>query len=184
MTRKGLSVLVFLSLGLPLVGCGGVPSVDSVRYEIERRLPGARFEPEEHIRLGRFTMALVRGVLRMVTDEEDSVPLLNEIRRVEVATYRVHSMPDLKGRLGAETGFREKLAEAGWSMALQEQDADSRTWLFVRNGDDGSLSNLYVVALDSAELTLVRLDGRLDHAFARAVAGDPDEVVRMVKTDS
>lgn len=184
MTRRGLSLLVLLGLGLPLVGCGGVPSVDSVRWEIERRVPGAHFEPEEHIRLGRFSMALVRGVLRMVTDEDDSVPLLNEIHRVEVATYRVRSLPDLAGKLGDDTGFRKRLAAAGWNMALQEQDADSRTWLFVRNANDGSLSNLYVVSLEPAELTLVRLDGRLDHAFAQAVAGDPDEVVRMVRTDS
>ena len=179
MTPKPLSLLLLLSLAVPLAGCAGTPSVDQVRWEIERRVPDARFEPEVHIRLGRLRMGLLRSLLRMVPDEGETVSLLREVDRLEVATYRVESLPNLAGTL-PDPRFEDRLLQAGWTTTLRQQDGDSRTWLFTRADDAGSMRNLYVVALDPSELTLVRLDGRLDRAFAEAVADDPDEVVRIV----
>jgi hypothetical protein len=63
---------------------------------------------------------------------------------------------------------------------VRTREADERTWVFLHTTPDGGLSNLFVVTLDGKELTLVRLDGRLDHAFAAAVADHPKDVVRQV----
>jgi hypothetical protein len=63
-------------------------------------------------------------------------------------------------------------------MALRERDEKSRTWMFLRFDGQEKLSNLYVVALDSAELTLIRLDGHLDRAMAESIADHPKEMVK------
>lgn len=178
MSRRLSLLLLSLCLAVPLAGCEGVPSVDQVRWEIERQVPDARFEPEVHIRLGRLRLGLLRSLMRLVPDEGETVSILREVDRMEVATYRVESLPDLAGAL-PEPRFESRLLESGWTTTLRQQDGDSRTWLFTRADDAGAMRNLYVVALDPAELTLVRLDGRLDRAFAEAVADDPDEVVRI-----
>lgn len=182
MNRKALPTLLLLCLTIPLAGCEGTPSVAQVRWEIERQVPDARFEPEVHIRLGRLRMGLLRSLMRMVPDEGETGSILREVNRLEVATYRVESLPDLAGTL-PDPRFENKLLQAGWTTTLRQQDGDSRTWLFTRADDAGSMRNLYVVALDPSELTLVRLDGRLDRVFAEAVAEDPDEVVRIVSED-
>jgi uncharacterized protein DUF4252 len=179
MNRHTVPFLIVLALGVLSTGCAGGPSVDTVRLEIERRIPEARFEPEEHIRLGRISMGLIHGILRMVPDADEGRQIVNDVHRVEVATYRVKSLPNLD-RLEKETGFERDLARAGWTVAVRTREADERTWIFLHTGEGGTLSNLFVVSLDKGELTLVRLDGRLDRAFAAAVAEHPQKMAKQI----
>lgn len=179
--QKALSVVAVLSsLALPLAGCGAPPSTDQVTMEIQRWLPGARFEREEHVRLGRIKLGLVKGILRMVDDEEEEEDraILHEVDRLEVATYRVRHLPDTTGLREKAPGFERQLAQSGWSLTVKVQEDDSPTWLFTRSDGQGGLRNLLVVDLDDKELTVVRMDGRLDRAFAEAVAERPKEVAR------
>jgi hypothetical protein len=175
MNRQALPLLLLL---LPLAGCAaGSPSVDTVRWEIERRLPEARFERDSHIRLGRLTLGLARRIVHITDPGDPDTAVLDHIRHIEVATYRVRSLPDLDHHLATQTLFEKALAQNGWTMALRERNAKSRTWMFLRFDNQEKLSNLYVVALDSAELTLVRLDGHLDRAMAESIADHPEEMV-------
>lgn len=176
--QRALSVVAVLSsLALPLAGCGDPPSVDQVTSEIRRWIPGARFEREEHIRLGRIKLGLVKGILRMVDDEDtpEATAILREVDRVEVATYRVRDLPDTTGLREKAPGFERQLARAGWSLTVKAQEDNSPSWLFTRSDGQGGLSNLLVVDLDDEELTVVRMDGRLDRALAEAVAERPKE---------
>ena len=176
--RKALSVAAVLSsLALPFVGCGAPPSVDQVTLEIEKWIPGARFEREEHVRLGRMKMGLLKGIVRMVDDEDDpeSRAFLREIHRLEVATYRVRDLPDTSGFRQKAPDFERQLARSGWNLTIKAQEDNSPSWLFTRSDGEGGLRNLLVVDLDDQELTVVRMDGRLDRAFAEAVAERPKD---------
>ena len=174
-------LLLLLPLTGSLAGCaGGSPSVDTVRWEIERRLPEARFERDSHIRLGRLTLGLARRIVHIADPGDPDTAVLDHIRRIEVATYRVRSLPDLNHHLNTQTAFEKALAQNGWTMALRERDAKSRTWMFLRFDGQEKLSNLYVVALDPAELTLIRLDGHLDRAMAESIADHPKEMVKEI----
>jgi squalene cyclase len=154
--------------------------VSEVRWEIQRRFPEARFETEAYIRLGRISLGLVRGIVRMVPGEVEGQKILNEIHRIEVATYKVRSLPDLD-RIAGKTRFESQLARAGWTTALRVRDEDSRTWMFVRGNEDGTMRSLFLVAMDGDELTLVSVDGRLDRVVAEAMADHPKEAVRQVQ---
>lgn len=179
MRRSVIPVLSLLSLlSLSSVGCILVPTAESVRWEIERRVPEARFELEEHVTLGRISLGLLRTLVRMAPGKVDGQEFLTSIRRIETATYRVVSLPDLDRF--EDTHFESELTRAGWSLAVRAREQDSRMWLFLRTSGDGVVNNLFVVDLDQDELTVVRLDGRLDRALAEAVAHDPDEVIRQV----
>jgi Domain of unknown function (DUF4252) len=184
MTRQAIATiapLFLLALAVPLAGCGGgSPSVDTVRWEIEHRIPEARFEREFHLRLGRLSLGLARRIVHLADPGDPDTAVLDDVRRLEVATYRVLSLPDLDRHLNEQTRFEQKLAESGWSAAVKTRDDDSRTWVFVRGDQDGKLSNLYVVSLEPDELTLVRIDGHLDHAMAMALAEHPRKLAREV----
>jgi hypothetical protein len=172
--------LSLLTLAGLAAGCvGGAPSVDAVRWEIQRRVPEARFESETHVRLGRISMGLIHGLVRMAPGDNEGREMINDVHRVEVATYKVISLPDLD-RFEGQAGFERDLTRAGWSLAVRTREANERTWMFLHTDPNGGLRNLFVVTLDDHELTLVRLDGRLDRAFAAAVADHPKDVVRQV----
>jgi len=71
MKRSLFGFVTLLSLASLLAGCGGSPTVSEVRWELERRFPQARFEPEEHVHLGRFTMGLLHGVASLAAHDKD-----------------------------------------------------------------------------------------------------------------
>lgn len=178
--KRSILFLAFLSLSSLFAGCAGTPSVEQVRGEIQRWFPEARFEREEHVHLGRISLGLLRGLVRMVPGKVEGQELMSQVRSIEVATYRVRHLPDLD-RIQGETRFGDHLARDGWSVAVRTREADSRSWVFVRSDQAGALRNLFVVDLEDDELTLVRVDGRLDRALAEAIAERPREAVRKVK---
>lgn len=178
MRRSVISLLFLLCVLLPSSGCILLPTAESVRWEIERRVPEARFELEERVTLGRISLGLLRTLVRMAPGKVDGQEFLTSIRRIETATYRVVSLPDLDRF--EDTHFESELTRAGWSLAVHTREQDSRMWLFLRTAENGAVNNLFVVDLDQDELTVVRLDGRLDRALAEAMAHDPGEVIRQV----
>ena len=180
MKRSVVPCVLFLSLSSLFAGCAGTPSVATVGWEIQRRFPEARFEREEHFHLGRVKMGLLRGLVRMVPGKVEGQEFLSRIHGVEVATYRVRSMPDLD-RLASDTRFEKQLAQNGWTPMVRTRDENERAWIFVRTDQAGALRNLFVVSLDESELSLVRIDGRIDQALAEAIAAHPKKAVETVK---
>ena len=124
-------------------------------------------------------MGLLRGLVRMVPGKVDGQQFLSRIHSVEVATYRVLSMPDLD-RLASDTRFEKQLAQNGWTPMVRTRDENERAWIFVRTDPAGALRNLFVVNLDESELSLVRIDGRIDQALAEAIAAHPKKAVETV----
>ena len=178
MKRTVVLSAALLSLSSLFAGCAGSPSVEQVRWEIQRRFPEARFELEEHVHLGRISLGLIRGLVRMVPGKVDGQEILTAIHRLDVATYQVSAL-DLD-RLQGETRFERQLASAGWQMTVRTREEDSRTWIFTR-GEDDALNSLFIVTLEDDELTLVSLDGRLDRALAEAIALEPKKAVRTIQ---
>ena len=165
-----------LLTALFLTGCKETPSMASIQWELERQIPGIQLEREHHIRLGRFTMALVKKVVRLVDDEDqEELRAISHVKRVAVATYRVRSLPEDMD-LDVPYRFERKLAKLGWEVVVRQREDDEHVWVFYRLDEEDSIRNLYVVTLDAYELTVVDLEGRLDQMIAEALANDPDEL--------
>jgi hypothetical protein len=180
MKRSLFGFAALLSLASLLAGCGGSPTVSEVRWELQRRFPEARFEPEEHVHLGRFTMGLLHGVVGLAAahdeDGREGAEIVRQIHAVDVASYKVHNLPSLDG-LAADSRFDRELRKHGWSQLVRTHEANESTWVYVRGTQDGVLDNLFVVSLERDELTLVRVDGRLDRMIAMAMAEHPKDVM-------
>ena len=176
--KRLLSFAVLLSLASVLAGCGGSPSVEQVRWELQRRFPEARFVPDEHVHLGRLSMGLVHGFLRLASreDHDQGIEIASQIQAVNFASFKVHALPDLD-RLAGDTRFERQLGDNGWSLMVRTREKAERTWVYVRSDPEGRLRNLFVVSLEGEELTLVRVDGRLDRMFALAMAEHPKSVL-------
>jgi len=165
-----------LLAALPLAGCRDAPSAAGLEWEIERQIPSLRLERESHVRLGRFTLALARKILRLASDDdEEDLRIVRHLRRVDVATYRVVSMPET-GELDLPYRFERRLAEKGWETMVRLREDDEQSWVLYRADEEGAIRNLYVVAFDEHELIVVDLAGRLDRLIAEALAEDSREV--------
>jgi Domain of unknown function (DUF4252) len=175
---RGAAVLAVLA-ALVAGGCKDTPSAAELKFEIERQFPGTHLERESHVHLGRVAMSLAKRIVRWAADEDDEedVRMIRHIRRVCVATYRVHSLP----ADGLDTRRLEaRLAANGWDAMVKRRQGSERTWVFTHTEDDGSIGNLYVVELDHSELTVVDLEGHIDRVMADAFADDPDELVDLL----
>jgi len=185
--RKKAVPLFFLLLPLAaaaLAGCAGVPSADSVRGEIERQLPGARFERAEHLHLGRVSLGLLHWLAGFDHDREDqnSIAMFRAISGVEIATYKVRSLPSPESiRLPADV--ENRLHEAGWRTMLRSEQKNDHAWILYRGDSPESIRDLYIVALDAKELSLVRVSGHLDQVMARAMAEEPMKMARLGRTE-
>lgn len=166
-----LALGVFLLVGA--VGCKSAPPVEQVKAELERQLPGAEFDREFRLRLGRFTLGMARSLAEWALPEEDEdLELLRHVRRIDVGSYRVVSLPPLDD-LAPPAPLIGALERSGWSLMVSTRDDGEWIWLFVRQDEAGVIRSLYVVALDEVELTMVSLEGRLDRLVAEAIADDP-----------
>jgi len=173
MNRTGRSVVGAIALAcLPLlVGCKDAPAVSSVRWQLEQQIPGAEFEREFHIRLGRMSLGLVKGLAGWALEDEAGKSMLRAVKRVDVGTYRVVALPPLE-QIKAPHSLQTKLGDSGWNLLVREQSEDERVWVFVRNDPQGAIRNVYVIALDETELTMVSLEGRLDEVLVELIAED------------
>ncbi len=172
MTSKVKHGFVLVIATMFLTGCRDTPSGADVKWVLEQQIPGIELERESHIRVGRVAMALLRKVARLAANEADSdLDLLSHVRRVDVATYRVTHRP--KGSLTLPEGFERQLTEKGWETIVRQRDEDDHTWVLYREGENGSIRNLYVVSLDAYELSVIDLEGRLDRLIAEALAEEP-----------
>ncbi len=177
--HRNLPILAVLLAAFSLGGCRDAPSAATVQWQLERHLPGIRLERESHVRIPRIGMMLARKIVRWAGEDDEDLRILSHVKRVNVATYRVLSPPDAEALDGASPRFEDRLTESGWELMVRQREDGEHTWLFYRPGDAGAITNLYVVALDDRELTVVDLAGRIDRIVAEALADDPGEAVEI-----
>ncbi len=171
---------VVMLAAFSLAGCKNAPSASAIQWQLERHIPGLSLDRESHIRIPRIGMAIAKKILRMTDEDEEDLRLISHVKRVDVATYRVLSLPATEALDAAPVRFEDRLVEGGWELMIREREGDERTWLFYRPGDEeGAITHLYVVTLDPYELVVVDLAGRIDRIIAEALSEEPGELVEI-----
>lgn len=178
---NGRSLLGWLTLAILAVllsACFTTASrqVYQMKTEIEAELPGAEFEKEFALTLGRLSLGLAKGIANMALDEEDQEDLriLRGLKKVEIGVYEASYVPEI----GAEVAARVEamMARKDWVAAVKVREGDSLSWVYYRL-DDEAIRGIFVIVLDRHELALVRLKGRIDRMLAAAIhiSQDPDD---------
>ncbi|HVT61171.1 MAG TPA: DUF4252 domain-containing protein [Thermoanaerobaculia bacterium] len=172
-----------LLAALPLAGCLDTPSVGEVEAEIEGHLPGASFERESHVHVGRLMMGFARWVIHLVPADDDDTKrafaMVRNVHSVDVATYKVRSLAAVEPAAWSPD-FERRLEQNGWSVVVRAKERDSSTWIFYRGNGADTITNLYIVNLEPAELNIIRVDGRLERVIALALADHPGHMSRML----
>jgi hypothetical protein len=174
LTIVSLSLLP-LVVALPCEAGEGMPSCRTIYQEIEAQLPGAEFDRESHIRLGRVALAFVKPIARWALDDDDeALTYLSAIKKVDIATYRVVDLPEAPSP-SIIRNLEHRMLKNGWIKMLRERDDDDNTWVFLRQQQDGSTRGVLVIELDDSELSIVGVEGRIDDILTEAIANEPGE---------
>lgn len=188
--HRALLLLAGAAVALVAGGCWHSPGVERVAWAVQSQIPGAAFDRETHVRLGRLSTGFARWVVNLALDENDpedrqAKAIVNAVHRVEVGVYENRGQAP-EGALEAVAmprSLSRMLAEEGWQVMLDSHDDGQRAWVLAHQ-DERAIDSLYVVSLDSEELSVVRLEGRFDEAFAKALAQRPHEAADKVLEDS
>lgn len=183
-SRRGVgtvSALTIASLALVgALGCASSRDPDSAQVQaaFERADPECELERTERISLGGLKLAAVKLLVR-ISDDEDSADMISNLRRVEVASYRVVTPPGCAG-VGSLGDLGLQLVDLGWWPMVSERDGSESSWVFAHGDAEGDLDGLFVVTMGAGELEVVRLEGAIDRILADAVAEEPDRVAMLV----
>lgn len=175
------ALLVLLPPALALSGCKTeAPGLDAVRVAIDRQLPGTRLEPEVTFSLGRFSLGLVKGLSRLGDDEdgEHASRILSHLRRIEIGVYELVPTGAEAANLGLPAALEQELRRQGAEVLVRVRDEGEQTLVFFEPEGE-AIRTMYVVALDDTELVLLRLQGRLDHLLAEALADHPESATAL-----
>jgi hypothetical protein len=157
-----------------LLLCNGcmtsTPQLHHVAHGLEQALPGTTLTPEGGIKLGRASLGLARMISQRALEEEDEDAraagrTLRGIRRVEVGTYRIQGLPL---RFESPREMERALGLAGWATLARVQEDDDLAWVVYRQ-KDSHIRSLLVINVEGEELSMVRLQGRLEDALAAAL---------------
>ena len=179
MTRRVYGLGLLLLLLVSTAACRESPSVSTVRSQLENQIPEARFEKDFHIRLGRVSLGLLKPLVRMGLDEdEEEMAWIRAIKRLEVGTYRVVSLPDTAS-VAPPPDLVRKLERKGWSTLVKVLEQGAMTMVLLREDAHGEIRGLFVLELDQDEMTLVSLEGRLSRVMAETLADEPGMLAGM-----
>jgi hypothetical protein len=180
-TRLTLAVSLWMLVMNGACTHGGSPRTASVAHSIEVSQPQCNLEREEHIALGGLKLSAVKALVKLASEEE-AAEILAGVKRVEVATYDVSGGEQCRD-LASLGAIEAELIQQGWSPSIREQGAGEATWVFMREGENGSTEGLYVVTFDQRELEIVRIEGRIDEILAEAIAETPSEAAQIISNE-
>lgn len=176
-----------LGLLLPcLAGCLWTPELSGIQREIERQLPGARFEKDMRLSLGPLSLGMARfatGFIpaQMAPEAREAHEYLQEVRRVQLALYKTVALPPLQ-EVRLPEHLKARIANEGWHLAVKKQAASELVWVLTRE-EKGLVRDIYVILLDRQHLALVRVEGRMDQLLAKAMEHRADELPQMLGLD-
>lgn len=148
------------------------PSASAVAASIETSAPGCRVSQESRISLAGLKLAIVKSLAKMSGEAEEAGAILDQISRVEVATYRADGRVSCAAHGALDRVDRELSAGGWWPMVAQREDTEL-VRVFAHDDGDGELDGLYVIEFDGDALEVVRLEGRIERLMAEAVSEDP-----------
>ena len=176
-------------LGLLLVclsGCLWTPELSGIEREIERQLPGARFEKDMRLNLGPLSLGMARFATGFIPKDvapeaREAHEYLEEVRRVQVALYKTLELPPLQEVRLPEV-LKARIVDGGWHLAVKKQSVSELVWVLTRE-EMGLVRDIYVILLDHDHLAMVRVEGRMDQLLAKAMEHRADELPQMLGLD-
>jgi len=148
-------------------GCMWTPELSQIKQDLARQLPGTTFKHDMSLSIGPGGMALARAVTSFIPPARDARAWLKDVSRVEVAVYDLHSD---RATTSIETPARiQEMIDKGWEMAARVRERDQSVWVLYRMEGE-SVRELFVMALDREELTMVKVKGRLERVIGRVLS--------------
>ncbi|MFQ5629473.1 MAG: DUF4252 domain-containing protein [bacterium] len=169
-SRFGMITLAF-GLSAMLSGCLWVPEFSSIVAEIQKQVPEARFKKSIQLNLGPASLGFARAVLGLASDHDNDVleakSYLEEVQSVKIAVYETYNLRSAK-KIRMPAYLEKMIARNKWQTVVKVQE-DREYVMAVYKMHRRSITEMFVLALNTDELVLVQVEGRLDKLFEKVM---------------
>jgi hypothetical protein len=159
--------VVIATVALLMTGCMRSRQLEGLCDEIADQCPGAHFSKELSLSLGPISLGLVRFATGFSDKTREARQYLSGISKIELAVYKVDSRLQ-RNRLKLPKQLHELLEEDGWEIVVKSSEKNEAAWILFRE-DDGVIRDMHITALDNHELVMIRVSGRLNELFDKAM---------------
>lgn len=169
--RSWITGLVLLAL-VAATGCVRPSGPTDVRDDLEA-VSGVKLKQEFGITVTRSGMWLARKVIN-TSDEDDDIPSLKGIKRVEVGVYEVRGLRkgfDEPARIGMEDFAKS------WEPLVQVREDNEHVFVLFQEKEQ-SIRRMLIVVAEDEEWVIVRLKGKLDLILEESMRMAFDEIDR------
>ena len=176
---RTVSVFSIVFILILVAGCVLTPSLDRIQRMVAEEIEPATMKTEVKFNLGPIALSAAKFVTRIADVEEEVQDYLGYIDRVELNVQRISGLSSLRS-LRWPKQIEKKLKDDGWEILVKARE-DEEIVLVLYKSRKSTIRSMYVMALNTEELVLVKVDGELDtlaiqaiedHGFATELTAD------------
>ncbi len=175
MNTKSLSLLfLLLFMSVFVSGCFGVDSnFISLRNKIINSIP-RQFHKNIEFSLGAFGLSAARDIINSNKEQSKNTDIINKmldcISKVQISVYksgvnnsRVNNQISIN--LSIVNKIDNQMYRRGYQYIVKNYSRKEMTMVYVKQNSEGELAGMYVISINSDELTIVQIQGDLNKLF-------------------
>lgn len=148
-------------------GCIFTPDLDRVQRMVAREIEPATLRTKVKLTLGPMALSLARMVTEWADIDEEARACLADVDRVEINVQEISGLSSLSS-VHWPKGLERRLDQEGWETLVKARDEEEIVLILYRLRGK-TIGAMYVICLNSKELVLVKIEGRLDSLITRAL---------------
>ncbi len=155
-------LLLIGAVALAASGCAA-PGLTRIGHDFARTMPEAEIGSGRAYGFG----PVLLGFARLFVDDDEADTVLGSVRRVRFATYPVHGHVDA-ATVQTPLALQRLIDRGEWSLLVTSRDDGEATWVLYR-ARGTRITDVMTASMDSEELTLTHVTGRLDSVIRQAL---------------
>lgn len=165
--RKIILVPVCVAIAVLFTGCLAATQLEDLGWDIAGAFPHSHFSKELSLSLGPASLGMIRFATGFSEDGRDARRYLTGVRKIELVVYNVDLLRSYDAvKVAAQVG--ELIEKAGWQTVVKSREKNDLAWILYREAD-GIVRDLSITSVDERELVLIRISGRLNDLFDKAM---------------
>jgi len=124
------------------------------------------FKTDVQFQIGPEFLTLGKAAMFIANVEPEMRNYLHDIHRLQIGVYQITRRQNRPPQIPKNIEFR--LKEYGYQPIIKVKSRDEQVWIFTQI-EHNRLRALYIISLDSEELVLLEMKGRLGRLIEKAV---------------
>jgi len=127
----------------------------------------ADIDTEFQLQIGPGMISLGEIAVSFSPAKNEAIPFLRDIKNIQVGVYKLHQLRQDRP-MAIPDQVAKKLARKGYEPLVKVKEITNSVWVMTKIRGK-HLESLYVISLNSREVVLVEVQGRLERLIEKAI---------------